>query len=159
MTPVQVLARDLENEDGPHSFKNTIAATDDGAVVGMALSYASSRHGITDEMRNLIPKERLVQLDDFFSSRVENSWLLDTLGVVESHRRRGIGDRLISLTAEKALAGGYRTLSLIVFSDNDMALPLYRRRGFELVKTIQFHQNEYIGDVEEGLLMKRKLPL
>jgi ribosomal protein S18 acetylase RimI-like enzyme len=159
MTPVQVLARDLEREEGPHSFRNTIVATESGVVVGMALSYASSQQGITDEMRSFIPEERLVPLDGFFSSRVENSWFLDTLAVAESHRRRGIGERLISLTEEKALDSGYRTLSLIVFADNEMALPLYRQRGFEMVQTIRFHRNAYIGNVKEGLLMKRELPL
>ena len=51
MTAVQVVAINLENDIYPHSFKSAIVATDKKDIVGMALSYPSSYHMISDEMR------------------------------------------------------------------------------------------------------------
>ena len=92
MTPVQVLAHDYEQDNYPHSYKSTIVATDKNDLVGMALSYPSSYHKISDEMRGFFPAERLEHFSVFYSSRVENTWFLDTLCVIESHRSIGIGE-------------------------------------------------------------------
>ena len=52
MTPVQLIAHNLENDDSPHSYKSAIVARDGDDVVGMALSYPSDDHYISDEMRS-----------------------------------------------------------------------------------------------------------
>ena len=101
--------------------------------------------------------ERLEPLRDFYSSRVEGSWFLDTLCVVKSYRRRGIGRRLISLTADKTATEGCNILRLIVFADNTRSLPLYRRTGFSVVKTIKLQRNEYMKSHDVCYLMKREV--
>lgn len=154
MSPVQVVARNLENDHYPHSYRSATVAVDGNTVVGMALSYPSSYHKITDEMRGFFPAERIEHFQSFFSSRVENTWLLDALGVMESHRRRGIGEKLISLTKEKALENGYNALSLIVFKDNVFAIRLYERTGFEIVRKVELRGNEFIKHEDGCLLMK-----
>ena len=123
-------------------------------MVGMALSYPSSYHKITDEMRSFFPAHRLAHLGHFYSSGIENSWFLDALCVIESHRRSGIGEKLISLTREKAVENGYNSLSLIVFADNALAIPVYERTGFEIVKTVELRGNEFIKHEDGCLLMK-----
>jgi ribosomal protein S18 acetylase RimI-like enzyme len=153
MTPVQVVAHNLENSNSPHSYKSTIVARDDADVVGMALSYPASYHHISDEMRSFFPADRLAHLSDFFASRVENSWYLDTLGVYEGHRGRGIGEKLISLTRERAVENGYKALSLIVFADNELAIPVYKRTGFEVVRKVALGGNEFIKHADGSLLM------
>ena len=154
MTPVQIVAHNLANDNYPYSYRSTIVASDGNDVVGMALSYPSSYHKITDEMRDFFPSERLEHFNDFYLSRVENSWFLDALGVHETCRGKGIGTRLVELTKEKAKENGYKLLSLIVFADNTPALALYKVLGFEVVKKIELEGNEFIPHNEGCLLLR-----
>ncbi len=154
MTPVQVIAHSHENDNYPHSYKSAIVATDKNDIVGMALSYPSSYHKITDEMRSFFPAERLEHFSGFYSSRVENTWFLDALCIIESHRKRSIGEKLISLTKEKAIENGYNELSLIVFADNTLAIPVYERTGFEIIQKVELEENEFIKHKDGCFLMK-----
>lgn len=154
MSPVQVVAHNLENDNYPHTYKSTFVAYDGDDLVGMALSYPSSYYKITDEMRIFFPTDRLEHLSHFYSSRIENSWFLDALCVIESHRRRGIGKKLISLTKETAIENGYNVLSLIVFADNALAMPVYQHNGFEVVQRVELRGNEFIKHEGGCLLMK-----
>lgn len=153
MPPVQVVAHNLENDNYPHTYKSTIVACDRDELVGMSLSYPSSYHKITDEMRSYFPADRLEHFNTFYSSRVENTWFIDALCVTESHRKLSIGQKLISLTKEKALENGYMALSLIVFADNALALPVYERTGFKIVHKVEMRKNEFIKHEGCCLLM------
>ncbi|NNL74743.1 MAG: GNAT family N-acetyltransferase [Desulfobacterales bacterium] len=154
ISPVQLVAHNLENDHYPHSYKSAVVAVDKNTVVGMALSYPSSYHKLTDEMRDFFPAERIAHLQNFYSSRVENTWLLNALCVIGSHRRRGIGERLIYLTKEKAIENKYNALSLVVFADNALAIPVYERTGFEVVQKVELRGNEFINHGDGCLLMK-----
>jgi len=154
MSPVQVVAHNLENDNYPYSYKSAVVAVDGNAVIGMALSYPSSYHKITDDMRGFFPTDRIEHLQDFYSSRVEDTWFLDALCVNESYRRHGIGEKLISLTKEKAIENGYHALSLIAFADNELAIPVYERTGFEVVQKVELRANEFIKHDDSCLLMK-----
>jgi ribosomal protein S18 acetylase RimI-like enzyme len=154
MTPVQVIAHNLENDYYPHSYRSAVVAAEETDVVGMALSYPSSYHKITDEMKRFFPVDRLEHLRHFYSSRVENSWYLDTLCVDENHRKKRIGMKLISLTKETAVENGFNALSLIVFSQNRMAISLYENTGFEIVQKVELKGNQFIKHEDGCLLMK-----
>jgi ribosomal protein S18 acetylase RimI-like enzyme len=154
MSPVQVIAYNLENDNYPHTYKSAFVACDGDELVGMALSYPSSYHKITDEMRSLFPADRIEHLTAFYSSRVENTWFLDALCVIESHRRLGIGEKLISLTKEKAVENGYNALSLIAFAENTLAIPLYEHTGFEVVQKVELRGNEFLKHKDGCLLME-----
>ena len=157
MSPVQIVAHNLENDSFPHSYKSAVVAVDGDALVGMALSYPSCYHKITAEMKEFFPTDRMEHLRSFFSSRVEKSWYLDALCVKESHRRHGIGKKLVSLTKEKAMENGCSALSLIVFADNALALPVYECTGFEVVQKVVLRQNEFIKHAGGCLLMNCQL--
>ena len=154
MTPVQFVAKNLENDNYPHSYGSAVVAVKETDVIGMALSYPASYHKITDEMRSFFPADRLEHLSHFYSSRVENSWFLDALCVFESHRRTGIGEKLISLTKDKAVENGYNALSLIVFADNALAIPVYKNAGFQIVQGVELRGNKFIKHEDGCLLMK-----
>jgi len=53
------------------------------------------------------------------------------VGVLMSHRRKGIGRRLVSKTVEAARVFGLTRVELEVFSFNQSAIHLYREFGFE----------------------------
>ncbi len=60
-----------------------------------------------------------------------SGWIL--LGVRESFQARGIGARLLRmLMAHAGAMMGLRRVQLTVFGDNDPAIKLYRRFGFEV---------------------------
>ncbi len=152
-TLVQVVAHNLESEDSPYSYRSAVVAEEENDVIGIALSFPSSYHKIMNTMRNYFPADRLEHLRQFYASRIENSWLLDALCVIESHRRQGIGEKLISLTKEKAIENRCRTLSLITFADNDLAIPFYKRTGFEIVERVELRGNDFIKHEGGCLLM------
>jgi ribosomal protein S18 acetylase RimI-like enzyme len=154
VTPVQIVAHSMESGKYPRSYKNTLVAYSGGKIVGMALSIPSESHRITEEMEEFIPAERLEHLRHFFSARVENSLLLDTLCVDEKFRSKGIGARLIDKTKEKAKEAGFDNLSLIVLADNTGAQRLYRRCGFEVVKNVDLKPHELIPHEGGCFLMK-----
>ena len=153
-TPVKLVADNLAYNYYPYTYTNTIVAVDGDTVVGMALSYPSSYHHITDEMKSFLPADRLTHLSDFYSANVANSRYLDALCVVESHRRQGIGEKLISRTKEKAVEDNDNALSLIVFADNSSAISVYKRTGFEVVQKVNLRSNEFIAHRGGCLLMK-----
>lgn len=154
VTPVQVLARVVEDDQSIRSYKSAIVAEYEGKVVGMSLSYPSRYYEVTEEMRQFFPPDRLEFLGHFFEARVEESWLLDALAVDGSVRKHGVGAELISRTKARALANGFAGLSLIAFADNAAALPLYKRVGFEIVQHLEIPPHELIPHEGGCFLMK-----
>jgi ribosomal protein S18 acetylase RimI-like enzyme len=53
------------------------------------------------------------------------------MGVAATHRRLGIGTRLMRATLDAAAANGMTRVELIVRADNTSAITLYRNCGFE----------------------------
>lgn len=157
MSPIQLVSHNLANDDEPHSYKNTIIATEAHELVGMALSYPSSYHTITAEMREFFPTDRLQHLEDFYASRVDDSWFLDTLYVAEGYRKRGIGSKLLSLVEERAAQEGFKAVSLIVFAGNESAVRMYRNIGFDVVRKIKLERNRLIKHSGGCLLMEHRL--
>lgn len=156
LTPLQIVAHNLEGDNYPHSYKSAIVAEHRKMIVGMVLSYPSHLHKITEEMRAFFPQERLEHLKSFYSVQVENSLFLNALCVSEEFRGKGIGSELISLTKKKAREKGYDILSVIVFADNAKALHLYKRTGFEVVQKVELKSNEFIPHEGGCLLMRCK---
>ena len=139
-TAIQVETANLERDQYPYTYKNARVARDGDRVVGMALAYPSSYHAITPEMRQFFPEDRLTHMAAFFTSRVENSWYLDTFCVYKRYRRQGIGRTLLELVKTDARQNGFDKLSLITFAENHKALSFYKRIGFSLVRSVPLHK-------------------
>jgi len=154
VTPLQILANGLKNDRFPHTYKNALVAVSGQEVVGVALSYPSEHHGVTEALKAFVPQERLDHLEAFYEARVDSSLYLDSLAVFEEFRGQGVGGRLISLTKEKAMAEGFDTVSLIALADNAPALSVYRRHGFEVVADIPIEPHEFIPHQGGSLLLK-----
>lgn len=52
------------------------------------------------------------------------------MGVASSHRRRGIGERLVTAALERSRAAGLERVELEVFRSNGPAIALYEKLGF-----------------------------
>lgn len=155
--PVQIVAHSLQRTGSPYSHESVIVGRDAGGIAGMSLSYLSKHHAITDEMRQFLPADRLAHLEHVYAANVADSWFLDALCVVESHRRRGIGEELIRLTRERAVANDCKCVTLVVFADNEPALRLYRRTGFKVVRHIAVQPNDFIAHSDGCLLLSCEL--
>ena len=157
ITPQQIVAHNLENDHGSHTYKNAIVAETENRVVGMALSFPALFHKITAEMRQYFPENRLDHLSDFYAARVDDSFFLDALCVDQRLRRNGVGSRLISLTKKKAKQSGFEVLSLIVFADNTKALTVYHQHGFEVQAPVELNSHKHIPHEGGCLLMKSSI--
>ncbi len=57
--------------------------------------------------------------------------LIDELYVLSEHRRNGIASSLVESAAQLAGSLGYKAVRLLVEPENEAAVALYRRQGFE----------------------------
>jgi ribosomal protein S18 acetylase RimI-like enzyme len=143
-TTAQVMAKSIQEKQGSDSYENAIVAENQGNIIGVVYSYPAKFHGITDSTRSFFPSDRLAFLKDFYNSRVEHSWFLDSIYVDEKFRGAGIGSKLIELTKQRAEDNGFTQLSLMVMADNTVARRTYERNGFEIVKHINVQEHPLI---------------
>ena len=152
-TPVQLITYGMENDFYPHSYRSVIVAELDNKVVGMTLSFPAEFHCINDEMRKSFPAERLEHFKEFFSARVNNSYMIDAICVDKEYRNKGIGEKLLEKTIEKEHKEGFSLLSLLVFADNHKAIKFYKAHGFTTVREVELKQHELIPHKGGCLLM------
>jgi ribosomal protein S18 acetylase RimI-like enzyme len=157
-TPVEMVTRNLQKGIYPYSYQSVVVAEHEGRPIGMALSYPSDYHGITEKMTQFFPADRLTHLRGFFSARVERSWYLDSLCVLPGFEGRGIATQLIERTGKRALENGYESISLIAFADNTRGMRLYRHIGFETIERIDLAPNDFIRYAGGGLLLYFEIP-
>ena len=153
-TPVQVVAYGLENDFYPHSYRSAIVAELNNRIIGMTLSFPAEFHCVNDEMRKFFPPERLEHFKEFFSARVDESYLIDAFCVDREHRNKGIGETLLEKTIGKAHKEGFSLLSLLVFADNQKAIRFYMAHGFTTVRKVDLKEHELIPHKGGCLLMK-----
>ena len=78
--------------------------------------------------------------------------------VAETHRRLGIGRRLMDAVAEKAKSDGLRTIVCETQTTNVPAIQAYRKLGFRLEGAdISYYSNADYPDGEIAVFMKRRL--
>jgi streptothricin acetyltransferase len=78
--------------------------------------------------------------------------------VAESHRRHGIGRRLMDTVAVLARQDGFRALGLETQNTNTPAITFYRAVGFEIdAIDLSLYTNTDATDGEVAIFMKRKL--
>lgn len=140
-TPGEIMADLLRDETGNESYKNAIVAEYQNDIIGIVYSYPAKFHEISDATRKFFPGDRLKFLAEFYNSRVEDSLFLDSIYVDEKFRGQGIGSKLIALTKQKAREEGYKQLSLMVMSDNQVARQAYERSSFKIVKHINVKEH------------------
>lgn len=123
-------------EDSPLSFANAILAENNGQVAGLALGYPAAEYGLHPLLKNLVPNRRLEPLRNLFASKVEGSWYLNTLLVLDHARGQGLGKLLVQFCADFALENDFSSISLHAWKDNASALSVYAGLGFTPVEDI-----------------------
>jgi len=62
---------------------------------------------------------------------LKNCSHIESLGVKEEYRRKGIATKLINFTEDLSRKKGYTRIGLSVEKDNDFLKKLYERRGYK----------------------------
>jgi len=79
-------------------------------------------------------------------------------GVAETHRRRGIGRRLMEALADEAKEAGLRIMVCETQNTNVPAIAFYRKVGFEIEGIdLSYYSNSDMTEGEVAIFVKRKL--
>ena len=116
------------SEETIYSYENTIVAEVDGKVVGAMCAYDGA-----DYQRLKQPIVDVLGQDCGFAQlkeTEEGEFYLDSVGVLQEYRGRGIASRLINAQCERAESQGHKIAGLIVDVDKPQAEALYARLGF-----------------------------
>ena len=85
--------------------------------------------------------------------RVADETQLLNIVVDEEHRRRGLGEYLLTMLRERAAYDGHRRITLEVGRDNSAARRLYERMGFVVVG---MRANYYAATDDDAILMEQE---
>jgi len=64
-----------------------------------------------------------------------DEYYISNIAVLPEQQGHGLGNQMLQLTEKKAREQGYKKISLTVDIENERALSLYCRTGFEVVQT------------------------
>lgn len=120
----------------------------DGQAVGLLLAFAGRRLPVLEAVTGLHlvgvfglrATWRLARKQRLYGDLVEarpDEYYVSNLGVLPEFQGRGIGGALLDFADEQARAAGLGKCSLLVAQDNP-ALRLYRRRGYEIAASYTF---------------------
>lgn len=118
----------VASEQTIYSYENTFVAEVDGKIVGAMCAYDGA-----DYQRLKQPIVDILGPDSGFAQlkeTEEGEFYLDSVGVLEEYRNRGIGSKLFAAQIERARFLGHKVVGLIVDEGKPQAEALYRRLGF-----------------------------
>jgi ribosomal protein S18 acetylase RimI-like enzyme len=152
--PIEVGIERVSREDANFSYRNAVVAEVDDRVTAMMLAYRLPEDRDDTDLDELPDLLRpLVELE----LRVPGSFYINALATYPEYRGRGLGTKLLEAANTLASEAGCEILGLEVFDQNEAALGLYERHGFQAVArlTLVPHPSHpYEGDV---VLMTRKV--
>lgn len=96
-------------------------------------------------------------IGDFFRSGEENKHVvghISSIAVIKENRKQGVGSMLLNRVISYFTGIGCNIVGLEVRKSNFIAQTFYKKRGFEIVGTLE----HYYEDDEDGLAMSLWLP-
>lgn len=121
---IDVGARRFSRKNFRFSYENCLIGELDGRVVAMAHCY-NMDEGVQLE------RENDPVLRPFYELRENGSLFLSGLAVYQEHRTNGVGSHLMRAVFNLARERNRPSVSLICFEENEGALRLYRKLGFQ----------------------------
>ena len=119
-----------------YSYENTFVAEVSGRIVGAMCAYDGA-----DYQRLKQPIVDIIGKDSMFAHLKETEageFYLDSVGVREEYRGRGIATQLFAAQIERAKSLGHKIAGLIVDEDKPQAEALYTRLGFRYIDKKDF---------------------
>ena len=124
------------SEQTIYSYENTYIAETEGKIVGAMCAYDGA-----DYQRLKQPIVDIIGKDSMFAHLKETEageFYLDSVGVLEEYRGRGIASKLFAAQIERARTLGHTWAGLIVDEDKPQAEALYTRLGFRHIDQKDF---------------------
>lgn len=141
----------------PYVTHNVILAQVEDSVAGMLFAYDAKEQQVPQLMENFLASARIDAVREVLTAQVDNALWVNTLWVNPDFRGRGLAQFLLACAADKAQDEGFQKLALHAFADNEAALKLYQKSGFQVVRSVQFS-----GDLSQrhpagGLILVKDL--
>jgi GNAT superfamily N-acetyltransferase len=137
MAPAPMLAglisRTMKQPDGGFSWQRCFVA-DDAGVVGMVNAFPAA--WLRSEEQEGLPEDRVHVLEAIDKAQDWDSFLVNGLAVRASHRRQGIGKRILGWAIEEAKSAGLTRMTANLWADNAAARGLFESLGFSVAKHI-----------------------
>ena len=124
----------VNDEQSQYSYTNTLVAVHNNDVVGICLSYDGKDLRFLRSKFIDIAKVRFNRdFADMNDETQEGELYVDSLAVKKSFRGRGIAQKLLKATIEKARNLHINHVGLLVDCNNPLAEKLYLKVGFQYV--------------------------
>lgn len=148
----------VADADSPMSWKHSLLAEVNDQIVGGLVAYPSDLYGLPGVVETLIPKRRLAPVRDLFSSRMDDTWYINSITVFEAARGMGLGKLLVQTACDLGAGQGFKGTTLHAWSDNTAAMDLYTARGFQVIEEITVQPTKRLLFQGPLLLLYRPSP-
>jgi ribosomal protein S18 acetylase RimI-like enzyme len=140
-------ARNAAKEDENFSYRNVQVAEIDGKVAGMMLAYRLPDKEDAEDLEEFPEFIRpLIELEQC----VPGSYYINMLATYPKFRNQSVGTALMATVDQLATEAGCSRSSIEVFEQNEGALRLYQRLGYQIRerrKVIPHSSHPYEGDI------------
>jgi ribosomal protein S18 acetylase RimI-like enzyme len=145
--PIEVGAQSAAKEDEHFSYRNVRVAEIDGKVAGMMLAYRLPDKEDAEDLEEFPEFIRpLIELEQC----VPGSYYINMLATYPKFRNQSVGTALMATVDQLATEAGCSRSSIEVFEQNEGALRLYQRLGYQIRerrKVIPHSSHPYEGDI------------
>lgn len=156
LSPLEIGEQRYLREDIAFSYRNTVVAEIDRAVVGILVAFPIE---IEDEPAPPEPVESPTEtgapdvMRPFYELEIPGSYYICAVALSPEHRNHGLGTCFMEIARQVARSNGLKTLSLIAFEQNRRAVKLYEKLGFEVVDSRPLVPHPLIQYTGNALLM------
>lgn len=133
VTPEQIMLQKIYQKDNLFSYQNCFVAEMDGEVVGLLHACSTKEAAEEEGGYDNIPKDRLKYVQPFFDLKINNSYYLFHIAVLQECRGMGVGHCLLEAFKQHAKKRGFKKVSLQVWADNVNGISLYEKHKFKIV--------------------------
>lgn len=120
----------------PYVTENVILAEVGDQTAGLLFSYDACEQQIPTLMEHFLTAKRIDPVREVLTATVDDALWVNTLWVNPQFRGRGLAQLLLEVAADKARDLSLKKIALHAFAENEAALGLYRKAGFEELKEV-----------------------
>ncbi|MGF1470201.1 MAG: GNAT family N-acetyltransferase [Rubrobacteraceae bacterium] len=148
LTRIEIGEQRYARQNTDFSYENCAVAERAGAVIGMTHGYRMGEPEPEDDDEAPDPV-----LEPYTNLEAPGSFYISSMAVLPQHRGGGLGTRMLEISSARARELGLSELSLIAFEQNEGAVRLYERNGFQVVDRVAVVPHAFIRYTGDALLM------
>lgn len=120
----------IERESNQYSYQNCFVAEEAGEVIAAVNLYDGAQLKMLREPIVQFIRMQFGNDSRFEDETQEGEYYIDTLGVNENQRGKGVGSQILQFLIDEYVIKNKQTLGLLVDEDNPSARKLYLKLGF-----------------------------